>query len=52
MLGRAYRLVLSEDLANWIPLSDWIRATSATSTVVIAPPTNNTSYFYRLEVRP
>src|SRR5262249_10322080 len=50
--GHAYRLVLSADLVNWAPLSDWIRATTPTSSMVISPPTNNASYFYRLEVRP
>ena len=50
--GHAYRLAMSADLVNWTPLSDWIRATTATSTVVIAPPTNSASYFYRLEVLP
>ena len=52
VLGRAYRLVLSVDLVNWMPLSDWIRATTTASSVVIEPPTNNASCFYRLEVRP
>jgi hypothetical protein len=50
--GRAYRLVSSADLVNWTALADWIRATTTTSSVVLAPPTNDASYFYRLEVRP
>jgi len=52
VLGHAYRLVLSADLVDWTPQSDWIRATTTMSSVVIAPPTNNASHFYRLEVRP
>ena len=50
--GRAYRLAASTDLVNWMPLSDWIGATTTTSSVVLAPQTNSASYFYRLEVRP
>jgi hypothetical protein len=50
--GHAYRLAVSADLVNWVPLSDWLRATTATSSVVIVPPTSNASNFYRLEVRP
>jgi hypothetical protein len=52
VVGHAYRLVLSSDLVNWMPQSDWLRAATTTTTVVITPPANNTSYFYRLEVRP
>jgi hypothetical protein len=51
-LGHAYRLVASADLENWTPLSDWIRATTTTSSVVITPPATDAIYFYRLEVRP
>ena len=50
--GRAYRLAASTDLVNWTPLSDWVPATTTTSSVVLAPQTNSASYFYRLEVRP
>ena len=49
--GRAYRLAASTDLVNWTPLSDWVPATTTTSSVVLAPQTNSASYFYRLEVR-
>jgi hypothetical protein len=50
--GRAYRLEGSTDLVNWTPVSDWISATTTTSSIVLAPSTDTTSYFYRLEVRP
>jgi hypothetical protein len=50
--GRAYRLELSADLATWAPVSDWISATSTTSSVVLSPSTNSADNFYRLEVRP
>ena len=50
--GRAYRFSVSADLVNWTPLSNWISATTAISSAVIAPPTGNAGFFYRLEVRP
>ena len=49
--GRAYRLVASADLVNWTPVSDWIFATEASSSLAVAPQTG-ANYFYRLEVRP
>ena len=50
--GRAYRLAGSSDLVNWAPISDWLIATTTTSSAVLVPPTNSANYFYRLEVRP
>jgi len=50
--GRAYRLQASTDLISWAPQTDWIRATSATSSVLLTPPSGSADYFYQLEVRP
>ena len=49
---RAYRLDASTDLVNWTPVSDWIRATTTSSSVVLSPQTNCANCFYRLEVQP
>jgi hypothetical protein len=49
--GRAYRLVASADLMTWTPVTDWVRATSATTSLSMAAQTD--AYrFYRLEVLP
>ncbi|HKS36824.1 MAG TPA: fibronectin type III domain-containing protein, partial [Verrucomicrobiae bacterium] len=50
--GRAYRLQAGTDLVNWAPQTDWIHATSATSSVVLTPASGGADSFYRLEVRP
>jgi hypothetical protein len=50
--GRAYQLETSVDLTNWLPVSDWIRATTTTSSATAPTPTNGVNYFYRLAVRP
>lgn len=50
--GHAYRVIASLDLITWTPASDWIRASGASSTIVLPPQTGGISHFYRIEVRP
>jgi hypothetical protein len=51
MPGRAYRLVASADLFAWTPITDWVRATGATTSLSVGAQTDPYR-FYRLEVLP
>jgi subtilisin family serine protease len=50
--GHAYRVDLSTNAIDWTPLSDWIRATSASTSFTTPPLTNSVPYLFRLGVRP
>ncbi len=51
--GRAYRIVSSENLAQWTPLMDWQRASSAgTLSRTVSLPASGAPCFLRVEVRP
>ena len=50
--GRAYRIKGSTNAITWTEVTDWIRASSGTSTYTLPPPTPGAPYLFRLEVRP
>ena len=50
--GRAYRVVVSTDLLNWTPTTDWIQAIGVDSSLTLMPPSGSAKGFYRFEVRP
>jgi hypothetical protein len=50
--GRSYRLLWSPDLQTWTPFSDWMRATTTTTSLLVRPPSAGPHAFFRLEVLP
>jgi hypothetical protein len=49
--GRAYRVLVTTDLINWTPATDWVLA-SGTTTSLTLTASGNANSFYRFEVRP
>lgn len=49
--GHAYCLEMSTDLGEWLPASEWIRATGSTSSTLL-PPLQGARYYFRVQVRP
>jgi hypothetical protein len=54
MPGRLYQLqgVGTNDFSNWIPQSDWLRATSSNLSSTISLPDHSEPFLFRIEVRP
>jgi hypothetical protein len=50
--GFSYRIEVSTNLADWIPLTDWTRATRTNASRILAPLTNAPAHLFRLQVRP
>jgi hypothetical protein len=50
--GRGYRVYGSTNAHNWAPASDWIRATSGTTTYTLPAITPGGPYLFRVEVQP
>jgi subtilisin family serine protease len=50
--GHGYRVWGSTNFVNWTPISDWIRASSATSSFTNAAGANAGSQFFRIEAAP
>ncbi|MDB6030803.1 MAG: hypothetical protein JWM16_1141, partial [Verrucomicrobiales bacterium] len=50
--GKLYRISGSVDAVHWDPVSNWIQATSTTTTYTLPPPTAGAPYLFKLEVRP
>ena len=50
-LGRGYRLVGSNDLVHWAPVTDWIFAAGLTASANLGPEALVEKLFLRLEVR-
>jgi len=50
--GRGYRVQGSSNAKTWLPVSDWIRATSGTTTFTLPPVTVGGPYLFRVEVQP
>ena len=50
--GRIYRVQGSRDAAHWSPVSNWIAATSATTTFAVPGPAVGAANFFRVEVLP
>lgn len=51
MVGYGYQVQASSDLINWLPVSDWLRASSASTSYVINATNQDLSSF-RLQVLP
>jgi len=51
-VGRGYRVEGSTNARVWTPISDWIRAASATTTFTLPPPATGAPYLFRVEVQP
>jgi subtilisin family serine protease len=51
-VGYAYRVETSMDLEAWSPASDWIRATSTSTSFNLTNTDSAPPYYFRLEVRP
>jgi len=49
--GRAYRVLVTTDLVNWTPATDWVPATGTTTSLTLGA-SGNANSFYRFEVRP
>jgi subtilisin family serine protease len=49
--GRAYRVLVTTDLINWTPATDWVLASGTTTSLTLAA-SGNANSFYRFEVRP
>ncbi|MBI1842286.1 MAG: S8 family serine peptidase [Verrucomicrobia bacterium] len=49
--GRAYRLVGSDDLSNWSPVTDWVFSSGLATSVTLGPETLVQKLFLRLETR-
>jgi hypothetical protein len=50
--GHAYRLLGSTNLVNWSAFTDWQRVTSYSANLTVAPRTNGTPNYFRLEAQP
>lgn len=49
--GRAYRVVGSQDLKTWLPLTEWVRSEGGSDSVELPLPADQPQ-FLRLEVKP
>lgn len=52
LAGRGYRILETQDWVQWTPVTDWVLATSATTTLQVPDNASAQSRYYRLEVRP
>ena len=50
--GRQYQLQGSLDGVNWVPVSTWMQAVTATTSVQIAIPDPSEPFIFRLQVKP
>jgi hypothetical protein len=50
--SRGYRVLGSVDAVNWMPVSDWILATSQLTTFALPAPSPGAPFLFRVEVRP
>jgi hypothetical protein len=50
--GRGYQVRGSTNGTTWSPISNWILATSGSTSYTLPPPTNGAPYMFRVEVQP
>ena len=51
-LGHAYRVLSSANASIWFPVTDWLRASSASGSATISTKTNGAQLFLRVEAQP
>lgn len=50
--GRIYQVQGSRDGETWVPVTDWLRATTGNTSVLTSVPDDTEPFIFRIEVRP